>query len=293
MVRTTLINARTYDGLTLPGVIFEPSRGRTVLVWVPGLGGPFTSHLKRTNMLAQVLARHGIALAVFNTRGSYTVAHLKVGVARRIITAGEAFEHFTDCKYDIAAMVRTVKALGYRKVVLAGHSTGANKVAYYCSRPGHGVAAAIMLGPVSDIPGLRQQYGKKFNTVLARARTMVQQGRGGELLPSSLVGSWFWSAARLLSVATPGKPEDTFPYYDSNRKFPWVKNWRLPLLVILGSRDQFLDRPARDILNAFDKQCKPIKQYRFELISGADHSFTRHGRELSRVLVSWVRQHTY
>lgn len=288
-----LIEARTRDGLTLPGVLFEPvRRRRAAVIWVPGLGGPFTSHLERTNELARQLNVHGIAFGIFNTRGSYTVAHLKAKRGKKLkrIPAGVAFERFRDCILDLDAMVHEVKSLGYRKVFLAGHSTGANKVAYYLSHTGKKVAGAVLLGPVSDIPGLRKDFGKKFKRLLQVAKQLVRRGRGDELLPRSLAGSWFWSADRFVSIAAPKQAEDTFPYYDAGRKFPWVRNWRVPLMVVLSSRDEFLDRPTAAFQHAFNKQCAHLIDYQFQLIRGADHGFSEHHAELARCLTNWVKK---
>lgn len=291
MLHADLIEARTADGLTLPG-LHVPARGkRGVLIWVPGLGGPFVSHLARTQRLAQALGRQGVGVAVFNTRGSYTVAHLKAkrGKKLRRIAAGEAFERFTDCTLDIDAMVRAVKVLGYKKVFLAGHSTGANKVVYYVSHSKKKVAGAVLLGPVSDIPGLRRELGARFIRLQQAAKRLVRQGRGAELLPGSLAGTWLWSASRFVSLAMSGQPEDTFPYYEPNRAFPWVKRWRVPLLVLLGSSDEFLDRPAPAVLRAFDEQCAGLADYQSRLLRGAEHSLANRAPALARYLVRWVR----
>lgn len=293
MLQSQLIQARTQDGLVLPGVHLPAPQKRAVLIWVPGLGGAFTSHLARTEQLAKELGRQGVGLGVFNTRGSYTVAHLKTayGKSHKRIAAGEAFERFADCVLDLDAMVRTMKQFGYRKIFLAGHSTGANKVAYYGARTKQKLAGTILLGPVSDIPTLRHELGSRFFPLVNRARAMVRQGRGDELLPARLAGTWFWSARRFISLAVPKQAEDTFPYYDAKRPFPWVKHWRTPLSVVLGGKDEFLDRPARAVLQAFDRQCTGLADYDSYLVPDAEHSFDSHSTSLARHLAQWVARH--
>src|SRR4029453_17564741 len=125
----SLVRIATRDGVWLDGLVTEPrSRRGTALIWVHGLGSVFSSGQPLTRELSTRLDAAGIAYFKLNSRGHDVVAR---GGGQ---LAGAAFERFRQSILDIRAMVSFVRLRGYRRVILAGHSTGANKVLYYAAR---------------------------------------------------------------------------------------------------------------------------------------------------------------
>jgi len=135
--------------------VAEPARRRRVaLIWVHGLGSVFSSGQSLIRELSTRLTAAGVGYFKFNTRGHDVVA------GRGRVLAGAAFERFGESVRDIRAMITFARQCGYATVVLAGHSTGANKVLYYTARArDRRVAALGLLGPVSDIAGEVKRIG--------------------------------------------------------------------------------------------------------------------------------------
>src|SRR6185295_5516215 len=105
------------DGVDLSGLLYEPKKrtGR-VAIFLHGTGGASIFESKRTNRLADVFTRNGIAYFPFNTRG----AHLIRRLGR--IQGGMAYELIRDCVFDIDGAVRELRRRGYRDMTLIGHS---------------------------------------------------------------------------------------------------------------------------------------------------------------------------
>src|SRR4030095_11092024 len=104
--------------------------------------------------------------------------------------AGAAFERFRQSILDIRAMVSFVRLRGYRRVILAGHSTGANKVLYYAARARYRrVNGIILLGPVSDHAAEAKRLGAR-----ELRRRIVAVERIGPRHPDALVprAGGFW-----------------------------------------------------------------------------------------------------
>ena len=136
----------------------------------------------------------------FNTRGHDVVA----GRGRTL--AGAAFERFRDCVPDLRAVIAFARRRGYRRIVLAGHSTGANKVLYYAAKTAdRRVTGLILLGPISDIAGEAKRIGRReLGRRVARASRLAARDRRA-LVPSA----WgFWSARRYLSAAVTERSAD-------------------------------------------------------------------------------------
>jgi len=288
---TELHQIITKDGIPLEGLFFKPKRkGRIAAIWLSGLTGRFSSSPERTLTLARVLSNKGIAFAVFDHRGQGTINTLKRKLKKKTkyILAGTTFERFEHCVFDIDAMIRFLRKKGYKKIFLLGHSTGANKIAYhYWKTNGRGAAGLALLGPLSDIPAFKKLLGKKYRQALKWAEAMVKNKKRKALLPQSFLGDTFYAAERFLSIAKEGSREDTFPYYNSKRKFYWAKKIRVPTLVIIGEKEQYADRPVTEIMKAFKKQILP-KWFTGKILKGADHGFAGKEKELARTIATWI-----
>jgi len=282
-VPITLVRIRTRDGVWLDGVIAEPRRRRrAALVWVHGLGSVFSSGQPLIGALSTRLTAAGIAYLKLNNRGHDVVAR----AGRRL--AGAAFERFGESVRDIRAMILLARSAGYRTVILAGHSTGANKVLHYLARGRDPrVRGLVLLGPVSDIAGEMKRIGARE----LRRRVAVAE-RIARRDPDALVPRAFglWSARRYLSLYRPGEAEDVFPYYRANARWTALPRVRVPVAGIVGSRAEYLDRSPAELVAAFARNASGARSFTRLVIPGARHGFQRHEETLARAIVDWIQR---
>jgi len=282
-VPVSLVRVRTRDGVFLDGVCAEPRRrGRIALVWVHGLGSVFASGQPLIAELSARLTRAGLGYFKLNTRGHDVVAR----AGKRL--AGAAYERFGDSVRDIRAMIALARACGYPEIVLAGHSTGANKVLHYLGRTGdRRVLGLLLLGPVSDVAAEQKRL---------RPRELGRRVKIAERLarrdPQALVPrAWgYWSARRYLSLYRPGGAEDVFPYYRPRARWSALRRVRVPVAVIVGSRDEFLDRGPEELIEAFRRNATRAPSFTGIVIRRALHGFAGHERALAEEIVAWARR---
>jgi pimeloyl-ACP methyl ester carboxylesterase len=283
-VEVSLVRLRTRDGVWLDGVMAEPRRRRAALIWVHGLGSVFSSGQPLIQALSSRLPAAGIGYFKFNNRGHDVVA------GRGRLLAGAAFERFGHSVIDIRAMIAFAARCGYRRVILAGHSTGANKILHYAARArDRRVAGLILLGPVSDIAAAVKQLGaREVQRRVAVAESLARRD------PQALVPrAWgFWSARRYISLYRPGEDEDVFQYYRPGARWTALRSVGVPLAVIIGSRDEYLDRRPDALIDAFRQNAVRARSFTGMVIRGARHGFQTHERELADVIVRWVRDVT-
>ena len=283
-VEVSLVRLRTSDGVWLDGLMAEPRRRRTAIIWVHGLGSVFSSGQALIGELSRRLNLAGIGYFKFNNRGHDVVA------GRGNVLAGAAFERFGQSVIDIRAMIAFAARCGYRRVILAGHSTGANKVLHYAARVrDRRVAGLILLGPVSDIAAAAKQLGARE---LERRVTVAE--RLARRDPQALVPrAWgFWSARRFISLYRPGEEEDVFQYYRTGARWTALRSVRVPLAAIIGSRDEYLDRRPEALVDAFRQNAVRARSFAGIVIRGARHGFQSKERELAEAIVGWVRNST-
>jgi pimeloyl-ACP methyl ester carboxylesterase len=282
-VPVTLVSVRARDGVVLNGVAAHPrGRRRTALVWLHGLGSSFASGQPLIGALARGLNAAGLGYLKLDSRGHGTVAR----AGRRLI--GAAFERFTESRHDIRATIGLARACGYRRVILAGHSTGANKAVHYLARVrDRRVAGLILLGPISDVAGERKRIGRR-----ELARRVAAAERLARRDPQALVPRpWgFLSARRFLSLYRPGGAEDVFPYYRPRARWTALRRVRAPLAVIVGGADEYLDRPAAELVAALERNAVGARSFTGIVVAGAGHGFRGHEGALARAVVGWARR---
>jgi alpha-beta hydrolase superfamily lysophospholipase len=282
-VPVSLVRLKTRDGVWLDGLVAEPRRrGSIAVIWVHGLSSTFYSGQPLIRELSTRLGRAGIGFFKFNTRGHDTVS----GRGTRL--AGGAFERFGESVLDIRATIAFARRRGYRTIILAGHSTGANKTLYYAAKARDPrVAGLALLGPISDVAAEAKRIGRR-----ALSRRVMLAERIAKRDPDALVPrAWgFRSARRYLSLYRPGGAEDVFPYYRANARWTALRSVRTPVAAIVGSRDEYLDRRPQELLEAFRRNAPRAPSFTGVIVAGARHGFQQHERALAEAIVGWIRR---
>lgn len=285
MIPVILTKIKTRDGITLDGIYIKPKRkSKVALIWVHGLGSRFYSGLTLTKEVSTAASKSGIGYFNFNNRGHDTVNRDGIGKKRNL---GRAFERFEDCVHDIQAVIWKARELGFKNIILAGHSTGANKILYYLYKTrDRSVKGLLLLAGLSDISAVAKELGvRKLRRRVKVAEKLFRKN------PTGLVPEEFglYSRARYLSLFQPGRNEDTFPYHGLGGSWKALKNTRIPIAVILGARDEYLDRPAQKLMQVFQENAINTKRFSGFVIKNAGHSFVKKEKELAGAVVKWIK----
>ncbi|HEX2061973.1 MAG TPA: alpha/beta hydrolase [Thermoanaerobaculia bacterium] len=275
--------------MPLAGVLYEPKRRTTrAAIFLHGTGGASVFEARRTNVLADVFTRAGIAWFPFNNRG----AHLMRRMGREL--GGMAYERIRDCVADIDGAIRELWRRGYRDITLVGHSTGANKAAVYDSRkPRNRAKRYVLLAGGDDTGMLYDQLGpRRFARALAKARTLRNSS---ELVPralSSLPMSWrAW-----YDMANPDGDYNVFPFLEVMRgvrlgrrpRFRHVRGIRKPALVIYGENDEYCYGDVSRCVSILDQALGPKPNFELAIMKDADHGFGGKEVELGMLISEWI-----
>ncbi|QQG45010.1 MAG: DUF1749 domain-containing protein [Candidatus Sungiibacteriota bacterium] len=295
MIPVLLTKIKTRDGVTLDGIYVRPKKkSKIALVWIHGFSSRFYSGQTLVNELASRCRKNGIGYFKFNNRGHDIINYEALPPAG---LGGSAFEKFEDCVHDIRAIVNTAQRFGYKHIFLAGHSTGTNKVLYYMYKArDRRVRGLLLLGGINDIAAEKKKLGKAFEPILKEVQKIARnKKRLDQLFPMEIftrrgLKPEIITARRYLSLHTQGSPEDVFPYLNPRAKWKELKSVRVPLAVIIGSRDEHLDRPAKNLIEIFEKNARGTKSFSGFIIKGAKHGFQKKEKELSRTIMRWIKK---
>lgn len=288
-----LVEVITKDGLPLTGIMAKPKNNcDTVLFWVHGLTSNFYSNQKLLNSIAKQVLSEDIAFASFNNRGHDMVSGFKravrVGESNEYnyVNIGAGYEVFEECVLDLEAVINYLISLGYKKIFLAGHSSGANKASYFQGKLNNNhVNGVILLSPMSD--RLISAGTEKTNISLNLALDLISKNQEQQLRDD--LGFFPMTPKRFLSLNQPQSAEDQFGYGDIPTHMPEFSQIKTPLLVVFAEDDEYKDRPVQQIKEIFDKTTTSLR-YTSEIIFGSNHSFDSKNEELIGIITRFIKQ---
>ncbi|MEK7155979.1 MAG: alpha/beta fold hydrolase [Patescibacteria group bacterium] len=278
-----VIEITTPKNFVLNGLWFGSEKPKRAIILVHGLTGSAFSG----SGIVDALADDDTAVITFNNRGHDIISNLKqrVGAETKYSLGGAAHEVFIDCLDDIEGAIRRVRQEGIKDVYLAGHSTGAQKIAYYTSKTGgKKIKGLILLGALSDYASERKK--PKLRSAAALAKRMVKAGKSKELLPLS---AWwqYLDAQRFLSLYTPDSVEEIFMYSQPDKKPKIYQSVKIPMIAFFAGEDEYADRPAEKIAEWFTKHSKSSR-FATHIISGVGHSLKDVEEQTARLIRKWL-----
>lgn len=286
-----LTEIQTQDKLIHQGIYYKPARSsKKAILWVHGLSNKFYSHLELHQAFVNACEKSGFGYAAFNNRGHDLIASIHKIDKRKTkgythAQGGAGQEDFQKSIFDIGAGVDFLAGQGFSQIILAGHSTGANKVSYYAAvRKNSHVAGIVLASPLSDRldPSVKSDERSK---IIKEMENLVKRGKGDDLQ----LNLHFFpiTPKRYISLLKPNTIEDQFDYGDEKPKLKYFKRIKKPILVILGTADEYLDRPAGQAAAVFDKLTNS-KNYKNLILLDTMHSFNGQEEKVVKKIIEWV-----
>jgi len=285
-----LTEITTKDNLVFQGAYYKPpTKTDTAILWVHGLTGNFYSdHV----LFEQITASGNVAFASFNNRGHDMIAGTKKNNPTTpkgydYFSCGAGQEQFEDSVLDIDAGVTFLTSRGYKKIILVGHSTGANKACYYVGSTNDArVSGVVLASPMSDRL-IEEKSNPNLKETLAKMEKLVKEGKGDELV----VGVSFFpmTPKRYVSLFSDTSIEDTFDYDEKHGKLAAFSEIKKPLLVVLSENDEYADRPIMTIKSMFDTRATS-KHYTSVIMKNSSHGYDGKEKEFATLLTNWIRK---
>jgi pimeloyl-ACP methyl ester carboxylesterase len=298
-----LLRFEATDGVTLSGLLYDGRLARRrssgeapalqrAIIWLHGSGGASIFDSNRTNLLARTFVDRGFAFFPFNNRGAHLVRTLRSRTKR--IDAGMAHELIRDCVPDIDGAIRELRRRGVRDITLAGHSTGANKIAVYDSRkPRNRVQRYIFLAGGDDTGLMFAPLGpRRFASALVKARAMIHAHRGHEIVPQT-ISPMMMSWRSFYDMANPNGDYNVFPFLEATTGprlskrplFRHIRAIRKPSLYVLGDRDEYCSDVAAA---AGTLAANAGANAEIVVMRDADHGFSGREGELATLMADWI-----
>jgi pimeloyl-ACP methyl ester carboxylesterase len=219
------LSIKAIDGFKVQAALWQPENkppaDTTIIVQVHGSGGNLASLPLRA--LARGLSAKGYAALSISTRQHDE--HVNT-------------DNFFDVRRDIEAAVATVRALGYRSIVLLGHSLGTVQVQYYAATDWDpAIKAVILTGAFGKLPWKSRhiliQDEENYKALAEASLAALRAGKSAEILPFKM--RW------LGGVETPVTAQHFLTYRDEQTSAAdgtfWISRIPRPILILRDEAD--------------------------------------------------------
>jgi pimeloyl-ACP methyl ester carboxylesterase len=216
---------RTIDGVKLDASLWQPNgksaADTTLIVMVHGSGGSYRQPPQ--SGLGRRLAAKGYASLALDTRQHDGAINT---------------DNFFDIRRDIDAAVQTGRALGYRALVLEGHSLGNIQVQFYAATNwDRDIKAVILLGAFGNLPwksrSILVQNEDDYKKLTDAAMNALRDGELDKVLPVKM--HYFTGQ----DVPVTGKHVLTYRWDKSSVADGtyWIHRIPLPILLVRDEAD--------------------------------------------------------
>jgi hypothetical protein len=274
---------KAIDGFKVDAALWQPD-GRapgatTLVVSVHGSGGNFHRH--PNGFLGRGLVARGYAVLAINTRQHDDAVNT---------------DNFLDVRRDIEAAVYTARALGYRRLVLHGHSLGNIQVQFYAATSWDpDLRAVVLTGMFANLPWktrhLLVQNEENFRQLSEAAFAALRGGRPDATLPVRM--SWITGQP----VPVTGQHFLTYRWEPTSvaEGTYWIRRIPRPILLVRDGGDAVVEpfEPYMLLSAATSSGALPPS---VELVvlpnprgrSAAAHVFTDNQEPLVEAVATWL-----
>ncbi len=279
------LSSEAVDGFKVRAALWQPENkppgDTTMIVQVHGSGGNLSSLPLRA--IARALSARGYAALSISTRQHDE--HVNT-------------DNFFDVRRDIEAAVATVRALGYRSIVLLGHSLGTVQVQYYAATDWDPTIKAVVLTRAfGKLPWKSRhiliQDEDNYKALAEASRGALRAGKAAEILPFKM--RW------LRGVETPVTAQHFLTYRDEQTSAAdgtfWISRIPRPILILRDEADGLvLPFEPYMLLSAARAEGSLVPSVKYVLVpnhrppSREGHLFTDNTDALIDAVAAWLAE---
>lgn len=282
------LNVPTERGVVLNGVLFRPEKKKTVdtvMIAITGIHGNFYSNPFYYN-IGDTLNKDNIDFIYAQTNDAFSeikTVNVKTG---REETIGSWNERFAFTDEDIDAYLDFAEAEGYRHIILAGHSLGANKVIYYLSRHHDKRIEHFFLLSPANLTYMMSGVTDWEKRVI---REQVEQGDGEKMLPFPFMGwvdciantAYDWQFSGLLNNVHTAKDGD----------FSQAEKITHTGALLVGTYDNFTDGDPSEFLRNLNSHMPAATKNDLIFIEKTGHTYQMKQQEVADKILKQLQKY--
>lgn len=277
-----IINVQTPRGLVLKGAMWGDTSMDTVVIIMSGI----CSNVFQNELLPEagkVLSENGIAFIAGQTMDAFSFISYSNTKTGKQTTTGVVTDDFSMSYEDVESYVKYAKDLGFKKIILAGHSLGSNRVIHYLANTADDyvnnfiISAPVDLRHFFDIIPDKKMY-------LETAQKFVDEGRGKDILPFAFMGFSPMTANTLLAFYNAENLKNC-PVISDDGETRSLSQMKVNGAFIIGACDSMTNKDAEGFIRKINSYCKNPKKNRIVVVPNASHIYyAKHNEHACAVL---------
>lgn len=278
------LKIETQRGLLLDGVLFQAhTKADTVLIAITGIHGNFYSNPFYYN-IGETLTAAGIDFIYGQTNDAFGTIRTQNVRTGKEETIGSWNERFAMADEDVAAYLDYAERQGYRHIILAGHSLGANKVIFYLSRHHDRRGEHFLLLSPANLDYMTASVTPAQREII---RQLYERRDSERMLPFLLMGwvectvgtAYDWTWGGLLNNV------HTSPDGD----FSQVSQIAHSGALLIGTYDNFTDGDSSGFLRNINSHMPTASQNRLLFIERTGHTYQQKQQELADKILQLIK----
>ncbi|MBO5636008.1 MAG: alpha/beta fold hydrolase [Acidaminococcaceae bacterium] len=281
------LNVPTKRGVVLNGVLFRPETQKaadTVMIAITGIHGNFYSNPFYYN-IGDTLNRANIDFVYAQTNDAFgEIKTLNVRTGKEE-TIGSWNERFAYTDEDIEAYLDFAEAEGYRHIILAGHSLGANKVIYYLSRHHDKRIERFFLLSPANLSYMMSGVTERQKQMI---REQVERGDGDRMLPFPFMGwveciantAYDWQFSGLLNNV----------HTETDGDFSQAERITHTGALLVGTYDNFTDGDPSEFLRNLNRHMPAAAQNDLIFIEKTGHTYQMKQQEAADKILKQLQK---
>jgi pimeloyl-ACP methyl ester carboxylesterase len=281
-----ILYVRSSDDVINAGVMFSPAETQSkplAVIWVHGWGANF--YLPSYVGIGRALAARGYATISVNTR-MHDVGNVeKYTSAGKRVRGGGYWGITSEDARDIAAWIGYAEQLGYRRVLLVGHSAGWASVGRYQADSGDKRIAGLVFASGEVVGNLQ---GAVDPNLVRQAQKFVDDGVGEDLLrlPNRSFPSFISAATELDMIHRPREYADFFGTQTPN---PPVSRVSCPILAFFGTKDDVGGEKELLLLKSSVRRLsKGPRSVKTTMIASGNHEYVGEEAQVAQTIAQWA-----
>ena len=278
------LSIKVIDGSGVDAALWQPS-GRPasatpLVISVHGSGGSF--HSNPNGFFTKGIAGKGYAVLGINTRQA----------GKRVNT-----DNFLEVRRDIEAAAYTARALGYRTLVLHGHSLGNIQVQFYAANNWEkDIKAVVLTGTFGNLPwksrNLLVQNEQNWSELLDAATKSLREGKDAEVMPVQM--NW------ITGQRVPMTGRHFLTYRSENSSAAdgtyWIRRVPYPVLIVRDEGDSIVESfEPNMLLAAATTAGSLVPSIKYVLLPNktrgpAEHNFASNRQALVDTVSGWLAE---
>ncbi len=282
-----IIKVETPRGLELKGAIFGEKTANTVVIMLTGIcSNVFQNELLYST--GKLLSKNGICCIIAQAHDSFSCfAYSDFSIGKQRHT-GVFRDDFDKVYEDVESYVKYAKDLGFKNIILAGHSLGSNKIIHYLGNTEDNyIDYFIVTSPVDLMHwwNVMPNIDKCFEM----AKQWVEEGRGDDILPFMFGGFSPMSAKTVVGFCNADNLKNC-PVISKQGETLSLYNIKPNGTFLIGSKDSVTGDSPKGFIETLNSWTKNPELNRVIEIEGGSHIFYGKHDEYAKKILDIVEE---